>query len=144
MTQTSALPRKTKFAVFLGAVFAALVALTFVATGANAAAGQASTAATGVNCGVTDTPEAIAELQARRADFFEARQAWFDQYGTDRWSDEAQAALQELRDDHEAKVQAVLDEYGIDATAGSQSRSGYSHGTGGGMGGMGAGPHATT
>ena len=80
-------------------------------------------------------PEALAELQALRADFWEARQAWFDKYGADRTSEEAQAAFQQLRDDRIAKTQAVFDKYGIDATAGSGAGGG--HGRGAMMGGGG-------
>jgi uncharacterized membrane protein len=108
----------------------------------------APAAGAGANC-VTTNPGAVAELQALRTEWFEVRQAWFDKYGTDRFSDEARAALQQLRDDHIAKVQAVFDKYGIDATAGSRAgakrrgrgmgrcggmRMGIGRGMGGGMG----------
>jgi len=120
-------------------VAVAVLALAGVAVAATDAPSPAATPGTvGANCGVTD-PDALAEMQALRTDFFEARQAWFDKYGDDRLSDEAQTALQKLRDDRIAKVQSVLDKYGIDATAGSRAGQG-GHGMGGGMGhGMGGG-----
>ena len=89
-------------------------------------------------CGVTD-PQALAELQALRTDFWNARQAWFDKYGAGRTSAAAQADLQKIRDDHQAKVQAVFDKYGIDATAGAGMMNGGGYGHGGGMMGGGQG-----
>ena len=128
--------KKLRITWIATAMAVSVLALAGVAVAANDAPGPAATpGAVGVNCGVTD-PAALAELQALRTDFFEARQAWFDNYGADRTSDDAQAALQKLRDDHIAKVQSVLDKYGIDATAGSRAgQGGNGHGMGGGMGG---------
>ena len=121
------------------AVAAAVLALAGVALAATDAPRAAGTPAPGVNCGVTDDPQAIAELQDLRAEFWDARQAWFDEYGAERTTDEAQAAFQQLRDDHIAKVQAVFDEYGIDATAGQRAGAGHGPGAGGGMLGGGYG-----
>ena len=131
--------RKSKTIWIAMAVAIAVLALAGVAVAAtDAASPAASPAAAGTQCGVTD-PDALAELQGLRTDFFEARQAWFDKYGDDRLSDAAQSALQQLRDDHIAKVQSVLDKYGIDATAGARAgQGGHGGGMGGGMmGGMG-------
>jgi hypothetical protein len=96
----------------------------------------ASGAAAGADCAVTD-PVVRAELEALRTEFFEAHQAWFDEYGDDRTSDEAQAALQKLRDDRLADVQSILDKYGINATAGPHAGEGGDHGFGGMGGGNG-------
>jgi hypothetical protein len=121
-------------------VAGAVLALAGVALAANDAPSSPPTSAGGAACGLTDDPEAIAELQALRAEFWSARQAWFDKYGADRTSEEAQAAFRQLREDHAAKVQAVLDKYGIDATAGSGAGA-CGVAAGGGMmgGGCGAG-----
>ena len=107
------------------AVAVAVLALAGVAVAANKAPGPATTPGTaaGANCGVTN-PQALAELQVLRTDFFTARHAWFDKWGTNRTSAAAQAELQKLRDDHRAKVQAVFDKYGIDATAGTGAANG--------------------
>jgi len=117
---------------------AAVLALSVagVAGAATTSPSPAATPAAGSGTCVVaaENPQAAAELQALRTDFFEARQAWFDKYGDDRLSDEAQTALQKLRDDRIATVQSVLDKYGIDATAGSRAGEG-GHGKGGGMGG---------
>jgi hypothetical protein len=129
--------QKWKITWILAAVAIAVLALAGVALAATNAPGPASTPDAGVNCGVTDDPEAAAELQALRAEFWDARQAWFDKYGDDRTSAEAQAAFQKLRDDHLAKVQAVFDKYGIDATAGSRAGAGCGGGMMGGGNGCG-------
>ncbi len=129
--------KKWKVTWIAVAAAVAVLALAGVALAATNAPSSAATPGAGVDCGVTDDPQAIAELQALRADFWDARQAWFDEYGAARTSDEAQAAFQRLRDDHIAKVQAVFDKYGIGATAGSRGASGG--GCGGGMMGGGNG-----
>jgi len=110
-----------------------------VAVAANKAPGPTANPGTaaGANCGVTD-PQALAEIQALRADFFAARKAWFDKWGTNRTSATAQAELAKLRTAFQAKVQAVFDKYGIDATAGTGAGNG-GHGQGGGMMGGGQG-----
>ena len=128
--------KKWKLTWIVMAVAVAVLALAGVALAATDAPSPAATPGAGVACGVTDDPEALAELQALRADFWEARQAWFDKYGADRTSDEAQDAFQKLRDDRIAKTQAVFDKYGIDATAGSRAGGGYGRGAmmGGGYG----------
>jgi hypothetical protein len=142
------------------AVAVGVLALAGVALAATNAPSPAATPAGGVSCGVSDDPQAIAELQALRTDFWNARQAWFEKYGEDRLSVEAQTALQSLRDDHIAKVQAVFDKYGIDAPAGSRSGGcgrgmggglmgggmmggGFGHGMGGGYGACGLGATTT-
>lgn len=140
--------RRLKLPAILGATLAAVAGVAFVATNANAATetpAPAPPATHACSCDgeLAENPEAAAEMQAVRGDFFEARQAWFDKYGADRGSDEAQAALQQLRDDHTAKTQAVFDKYGIDATAGSHA-GGMGHGMGGGMMGGGACDSGTT
>ena len=128
------------------AVAVVVLAFAGVAIAAGGATGPATApgAAAGVNCDVTD-PAALAEIEALRADFQDARQAWFDKYDADRTSDEAQAELQTLRDEYQADVQSVLEEYGVDATAGSQAGyAGDGAGQGGAMMGAGSGQGAMT
>jgi hypothetical protein len=126
--------------VAVGLLALAGVALAYHGTpGAASAPGAGN--GTGTYANVSD-PDAAAELSALRAEFADARAAWYDEYSADRTSDEAQAALQTLRDDYQADVQAVFDKYGIDATAGSQTGykgSGYGAGMMGAGNGMGAG-----
>jgi hypothetical protein len=131
--------------VAVGLLALAGVALAYHGT-PGAATGSGSGNGTGTYTGVSD-PAAAAELSALRADFVDARTAWYDEYSADRTSDEAQAALQTLRDDYQADVQAVFDEYGIDHTADTQdgnagSDAGYGDGSGDGMTGAGTGQGA--
>ena len=119
----------------------ALVAIASAATPtpkASTAPGAAD--ARGVCGALTDDPEALAELQALRAEKREAWQAWFEQWGDDRRSDEAQAALQELRETYWDKMRALLEKYDIAVPqgAGPCTRSGQGGGMmrgGGGCGG---------
>jgi hypothetical protein len=94
----------------------------------------------GAACGaLLDDPAAADELQALRTEHRTDMQAWFDKYGADRSSAEAQAALTDLRAEHQSEMQALLEKYGIDASL--CTGSGMMGGHGGGMmsGGYGAG-----
>jgi hypothetical protein len=132
--------KKTKAGWIATTAAVAVLSLAGVAGAATTNPSPAATPGAAGTCAVAaENPQAAAELQALRTDFFEARQAWLDKYGDDRMGDEAQAAMQQLRDDRTADVQAVFDEYGIEATAGAQT-GGHgggmmSGGNGGGMGG---------
>lgn len=97
------------------------------------------------NCGacqaLADNPEALKAWEALRAEKQKAWQAWFDKYGDNRRSDEAQAALQKLRDTYHDKMQALFDKYGIEAPEcdGPGDRAGQRGGMMGGQGGRGRG-----
>ena len=73
--------KKWKLTWIVMAVAVAVLALAGVALSATNAPSPAATPGAGVDCGVTDDPNALAELQALRTEFWEARQAWFDDYG---------------------------------------------------------------
>ena len=135
---------------------AAIVLVLSVASVAFAATQNGSTTAPapqarGAACGaLLDDPAAAAELQALRTEHRADMQAWFDKYGADRSTSEAQDALTELRTEHQNDMQALLTKYGIDAslcTGGGMMRGqgggmmggGYGGGYGGGMGGNGCG-----
>lgn len=114
-----------------------------VATAALAAVQDDSSASTapqtrGAACGaLLDDPAAVEELQALRTEHRADMQAWFDKYGADRDSAEAQAALADVRTEHRSEMQALLEKSGIDASlcAGGGMMGGYGGGMGGGYGG---------
>jgi hypothetical protein len=91
----------------------------------------------GAACGaLLDDPAAADELQALCTEHRADMQAWFDAYGADRTSADAQAALAELRTEHRTDMQALLEKYGIDAsrcTGGGMMGGGYGAGNGCGM-----------
>jgi hypothetical protein len=139
--------KKRKMMWIALAAVVVVLALAGVATAATKTGTPAATHAGTGACLVTDNPKAAAELRVLRADFWKARQTWFQKYGANRTSEAAQTALQKLRDAYHAKVQAVFDKYGIDARAGSQGGGGCGGGMmrgGGGMMGGGNGACAAT
>jgi hypothetical protein len=125
---------------------AASVALTAMAVtaGASAAADAVRPESTSGACaGLTEDPEALAEMQALRAEKRQAWQAWFEKYATsaERGSEEAQAEKQQLREQYRRDMTALLEKYGVEvpegAGPGSRAGAGKAKGgcQGGGMGG---------
>ncbi len=109
----------------------AVAGLSVVALASAATTTPSTPGAWGACAALTDNPEALAEMQALRADQREARQAWFEEWGDERRSDEAQAALQQLRETHWAKMRALLEKYDIEVPEGAGP--GNRTGRGGGM-----------
>ena len=116
-----------------------------VVAGASAATDVATPPNTGGACAaLTDDPQALEEMQALRTEKQQAWQAWFDKYGAERSSAEAQLAKQQLREQYQSDMTALLEKYGIEVPegAGPGSGPGPRAGSGGGMmngGGYGGG-----
>lgn len=130
--------RHWKLGAILASVAVAGLAVVALASAATTAPGNAG--ARGACATLTDDPEALAEMQVLRADMREARQAWSEKWGDERWSDEARADLQQLRETHWDKMRALLEKYDIEVPegAGPGSRAGQGGGMMGG-GGQGCG-----
>lgn len=140
-------------AVSVGALALAGVALAATsAPNADATQVPAATAACGACASLADNPEALKKWQALRIEKQEAWRAWFEKYGSDWRSDEAQSALQQLREKHWNDMRSLLETYNIDvpegagpgscAGQGPGSRAGQGRGMlggGGGCGGQGGG-----
>ena len=124
-----------------GAAVVLVLSVASVAFGAtqNGSTTAPTPQARGAACGaLLDDPAAAAELQVLRTERRADMQAWFDKYGADRSTSEAQDALTELRTEHQGEMQALLTKYGIDA---SLCTGGGMMGGGGHGGGMGGGGH---
>jgi hypothetical protein len=126
-------------------VAAVALSIVAVAYGATRAQTEPRAAANGA-CGVLmDDPEAFDAMQALRAEHQRERQAWYDQYGSDPSTAEAQAALQKLREEHRNDMRSLFEQLGVDVPdgAGPGGMMGRGGGCGGGCGaGTGAGQGA--
>ena len=109
--------RHWRLITILAAVAVAGLAVVALASAATTAPGSAG--ARGACAALSDNPEAVAAMAALRADMQEARQAWCEEYGDDRWSDEARAALQQLRATHWDQMRALLEKYDIEVPEGA-------------------------
>jgi hypothetical protein len=82
-------------------------------------------------CGqLMSNPKAVAAMQALRVEHRQDMQAWYDTYGADPASADAQAALKALRTEHWNDMKALFKEFGI------QVPKGTGPGACGGQGGM--------
>ncbi len=139
----------TLLAVVALAAFGAVAVASAATSPSPASTPDAGTTRSGdCDClGAIDDPAALAELEALRAEKREAWQAWFDKWGTDRRSEEAQAELEQLREWYRSEMTALLEKYGIDPSActghderfgadgGRMNGNGDCDGTGDGFGG---------
>jgi hypothetical protein len=87
-------------------------------------------------------PQAVADMQALRAEHQKEMQEWWAEYGGSPRSDDAVAALKALRVEHWTDMKALFGKYGVKlpANAGPNSLGGYGMMGGGGCGGGGCGP----
>jgi hypothetical protein len=123
------------------AVMVAAIGLSVVA----AAYGATKTTRAGKGRGACGTlmknPQAVKDMQALRAEHQKEMQAWWDKYGSDPNSAEAQAALKALRTEHWNDMKALFRKYGVElpANAGPGTCGGGNGMMGGGSGGCGGG-----
>ena len=107
-----------------------VVAVAYGATRSTTTRRAAGNAACGTLMG---NPKAVRAMQALRTEHQADMQAWYEQYGSDPQSAEAQAALQQLRDEHWNDMRDLFKKFGIKAPA----RPGQGGGMMGGSGGCG-------
>ncbi len=122
----------------LGAATVAFAATQRSTTGSSAtptrAAAQTASGWSGAMMGGAVNVEGMSSLHAEHlADM----QAWFDQYGADPDSADAQAALDQLRAEHWNDMRQVFKQYGVDPA--TTDNGGAGGGYGGGMMGGGSG-----
>ena len=94
--------------------------------------------------GLMQDPQAREEMWALRDEHRDEMRAWWDKYGDDPQSAEAQGALGELREEHRADMLKLFEKYGLTPPddVGQGGRGGCGLGGGpaaGGCGGTGAG-----
>jgi hypothetical protein len=125
-------------AVTVAAIGLSLVAVAYGATKTTRAGKSRGACAT-----LMTNPQAVKDMQALRAEHQKDMQAWWDKYGSDPNSAEAQAAMKALRTEHWNDMKALFAKYGValPANAGPGTCGGGGNGMmgGGGCGGAAGG-----
>lgn len=133
--------RRWKTIAVVAAVAAIGLSVVAVAYGATRTATSKRAAGNGACGALMSNPKALKAMQVLRAEHQGDMKAWYDQYGSEPQSAEAQAALKQLRDEHWNDMQQLLKKFGIKAPAQPGQGGGMmggAGGCGGGCGGAGA------
>ena len=134
--------RHWKTIAVVAAVAAVALSVVAVAYGATRTSTPRPAAGNGACGTLTGDPKGLEAMQALRTEHRAEMQAWYDQYGSDPSSSEAEAALQTLRGEHWTDMQNLLKKLGIEAPAKQGQGGGMMRGSGGcgrSCGGAGAG-----
>jgi hypothetical protein len=130
----------------VAAVAAVALSVVAVAYGATRTSTPRPAAGNGACEALSSDPRGLEAMQALRTEHRAEMQAWYDQYGSDPSSSEAEAARQTLRTEHWTEMQDLFKKLGVEAPTKQGQGGGMMRGSGGcgggSCGGAGAGQGA--
>ena len=110
--------RYWKTVALVAVVVAVALSVVAVAYGTTRSTAKGRAGGNGACGTLMSNPEALKAMQALRADHQKDMRAWYDEYGSDPASVDAQAALQRLREEHRSDMRQLFDKLGVKAPAG--------------------------